>query len=548
MASKYGKFVSRKAASTPSTVTAPIPGREKDMTSNSTGGFVFNTGDWKQFDKFLIIGATGNSYYTSQKDLVLDNVDVIRRLIKEDGRRFVNRIVEISLAGRAPKNDPALFALALAVSDGDEATKAYAYSVLPKVARTGTHLLHFTDYANDLRGWGRGLKKAVANWFNNKDAAKLAMQVVKYKQRDGWAMRDVLRVAHPKAPSTTHNTIYHWITKGWDAVGELPHPDAALNVIWASERAKVTDSEKEIARLVRDYRLPWEAIDTKWLNSHFVWDALMENIFPEALMRNLGRLTSNGYLKPMSSVTKQVVDILTNEDRIKSARLHPMKLLVAMKTYSNGRGDKGSLTWTPVQQIINALDDAHYMSYKHVEPTGQRTMLALDISGSMTCSAIAGFPLTPREATAAMAMLIAKTEPQHLIVGFSHNLMHLPINPRMRLDDVLKVMNNLPFGSTNVALPFEWALQSKTHFDNFQVYTDSEVNCGVQPAMVINRYRKETGIPAKLVVVGTTATKFTVGDPNDPGTLNVAGFDSSIPSIISDWVADRFDKNTAEEQ
>lgn len=540
--SKYSKFVSKPKASVPSSVHAPIKGREQDMVVNSSGSFTFDIGEFKQLDRFLILGAAGPSYYASQKALVLDNVDVIKKCIAADGVRVVNRVVEISQAGRAPKNDPALFTLALVAAEGDVAAKTAAYAALPKVARTGTHLLHFTDYANDLRGWGRGLKKAVANWFNNKDASKLALQVVKYKQRDGWSMRDVLRVSHPKAPSSTHNTIYHYVTKGWDSVGELPHPDAALNVIWAAERAKNTTSEKEIAKLVSDFKLPWEAIDTKWLNSHVVWDALMENIMPEALMRNLGRLTSNGYLSPMSAAAKKAVDILTNEEKIKQARLHPLKLLVALKTYQQGRGDKGSLTWSPNQNLVNALDDAHYMAYKYVEPTGKRILLALDVSGSMAGAQIAGMPLDARSATAAMAMMIAKTEQQHMFVGFSRGLMHLPISPRQRLDDVVRVVSGLPFDYTNISLPFTWALQSKTPFDAVIVMTDNEVNAGVHPSQALNKYRKEMGLDTKLVVVGTSVTKFSVADPKDDGSLDVVGFDTAAPAIITDFIAGRFDK------
>ena len=46
-------------------------------------------------------------------------------------------------------------------------------------------------------------------------------------------------------------------------------------------------------------------------------------------------------------------------------------------------------------------------------------LLALDVSGSMTCGEVAGVPgLTPRDASAAMALVTAATEPRHEIVAF----------------------------------------------------------------------------------------------------------------------------------
>src|SRR5262249_26775311 len=155
--------------------------------------------------------------------------EVLLRVIEADGVRVVRRIVEISQAGRASKNDPALFALALASAKGDATTRKAALEALPDVARTGTHLLHFAQYVEGFRGWGRGLRPAVATWYAQ-PVDKLAYQAVKYRQRDGWAQRDLLRLAHPKATDAQHQALYHWIVKGWDWVGDEPHPDPALQL------------------------------------------------------------------------------------------------------------------------------------------------------------------------------------------------------------------------------------------------------------------------------------------------------------------------------
>ena len=56
--------------------------------------------------------------------------------IAEDGVRVVRATSEISESGRAPKNDPALFVLAMAAGLGDEATRAAALAALP---RGGAH-------------------------------------------------------------------------------------------------------------------------------------------------------------------------------------------------------------------------------------------------------------------------------------------------------------------------------------------------------------------------------------------------------------------------
>ena len=64
-------------------------------------------------------------------------------------------------------------------------------------------------------------------------------------------------------------------------------------------------------------------------------------------------------------------------------------------------------------------DGAAYTAFENVEPTGKRFLLALDVSGSMTHGSVAGVPgLTPRYASAALALVTAATETGTRRVGF----------------------------------------------------------------------------------------------------------------------------------
>src|SRR5205823_2306010 len=107
---------------------------------------------------------------------------------------------------------------------------------------------------------------------------------------------------------------------------------------------------------------------------------------------------------PGADAARTVVAKIGDVERLRAARIHPIAVLAALKTYAQGRGERGKGTWTPVQPIVNALDAAFYVSFGNVEATGRRWLLALDVSGSMAMGTIAGIPgLTPRVATAAMA-------------------------------------------------------------------------------------------------------------------------------------------------
>jgi 60 kDa SS-A/Ro ribonucleoprotein len=114
----------------------------------------------------------------------------------------------------------------------------------------------------------------------------------------------------------------------------------------------------------------------------------------------------------------------------------------------------------------------------------------------------------------------------------------LPLSPRQRLDDVLKAISGLPFSRTDCALPMVWATANKVQVDTFVVYTDNETWAGsVHPHQALRSYRDWSGIDARLVVVGLTATDFTIADPADPGMLDIAGFDSALPNLLTDFSA-----------
>ncbi len=511
----------------------PIPG--STQVPNNAGGYAWKLDAWQQLDRFLILGTEGGTFYVSERKLTVENATAVMKLITEDGVRVVARICEISVAGRAAKNDPALFALALAFASGDAATKTAAASALTQVARTGTHLFSFLEYVESMRGWGRGLRRAVGNWYTSRDLKELAYQVTKYAQREGWSHRDALRLAHPKATAARNELFAYIVGKG-----PVPEGDAAAWVYLRAVAQVATPgiSVSELCQLIRTHRLPREVIPTEWLQQAAVWEALLEKMPLMATMRNLATLTRIGVLAPNSEWTRNISERLTNQEWIRKARLHPVQVLSALKTYASGHGIRGQNSWEPVQQIVDALDKAFYLAFDNVVPTGKRIVLAVDVSGSMGMGNIGGAPgLTPRDAAAALTLVTAATESSYHIMGFSNNFMPLRISPRKRLDDVIRYMSGLPFGGTDCAQPMIWALEKNVAADAFIVLTDSETWAGkIHPAQALEQYRRKMNIPAKLIVVGMTSSGFTIGDPNDAGTLNIVGFTPDIPTIVNDFI------------
>jgi 60 kDa SS-A/Ro ribonucleoprotein len=97
-------------------------------------------------------------------------------------------------------------------------------------------------------------------------------------------------------------------------------------------------------------------------------------------------------------------------------------------------------------------------------------------------------------------------------------------------------VSELPFGGTDCALPMLYAQALKRAVDTFVILTDSETWAGaVHPAQALEDYRQASGIDARLVVVGMVSNGFSIADPNDRGMLDVVGFDTATPQLISDF-------------
>lgn len=534
--------------------TAQSVKADKRQVKNNAGGYTFKVSDEIRVNRFLTLGVDSGTYYVTEAALTADNAQVILAAARDRGTWLVEQIVEISVAGRAPRQNPAVFALAAVSALGDAAGRKAALDALSKVCRTGYHLYLFSQYVEQFRGWGRGLRRAVGNWYLEKDVDALAYQAVKYRQRLGWSHRDLLRLSHPKTDGP-RNELFKWITQR-----DAANLDAAPALVGAFEKAQKATTVPQWTALIAEHKLPWEALPDVALTKAEVWHAMIAAGIPMgALIRQLPRLTKLGVFDSATSLNT-VVAQLQDPHHLRKARIHPINVLVALRTYARGQSMQGDSTWTPKRQIVDALDAAFYGSFNTFEPSNKRHLLALDVSGSMGNPAM-GAPLkggrqpnysavSCREVCAALALFTMAKEPACDVIGFTGNgsgywgqrsqelndVSELSISPRQRLDDAVNTMAGLPFGATDCALPMLWAAAHRKEYDVIQILTDNETWAGqIHPHQALKLYRDKSGINTRFAVVALTPTEFSIADPADPGTLDVSGFDSNVPNLLSDF-------------
>ena len=133
--------------------TEQVLGRD-DQVKNNAGGFVFSVKGEDRVKRFLTLGTDGGTYYQKEREHTLENARVVIDFATNHGSDLVLIVRDISLAGRAPRQNPALFALAAVFAFGDEPAKNVAKAYFNEIVRTGTHLFIFVKYTEQLRGWG----------------------------------------------------------------------------------------------------------------------------------------------------------------------------------------------------------------------------------------------------------------------------------------------------------------------------------------------------------------------------------------------------------
>ena len=549
--------------------TQPVFKRKDEMQQNQAGGYSFKMTDWDAFDRFLLCGTEGGTYYVGEKDLTLEMATATKRVIQTDGIRLVNHVSHISFEGRAPSNDEAIFILAMAITYGNGKTKEEAFKVIPSVIRTGTHMLHFASFIDSMRGWGAGLRKAIQKWYLNRPVDLLVFQILKYRQRDKWSQRDILRKVHPRPKSQEMSAVF-WFTcnhllkveedtknlikSNPDRFEEFMGfvvPKDVPERIRQYIRLQAEDDDREVAKILKSHSwMGHEMVRTEHRKSNAVNRELLYNMPLTATIRNLRNMTKNGVLVPLSDMVEDIARRIEDQDLIIRQRVHPFQVLKAINAY-----DPKCVPWwktkdddySPIPRIQQALENAYVKAFRNVQPIDKRVYIAVDISGSMSSSISSSrsnrktdsLEISCYMAAACLAQVIARSASRHVLYAFDTKMIELPaIRASNSFSTVLKNMGEWQGGGTDVALPMLDAMEHNLEVDAFIILTDGQFWAGdMHPFQALKKYRKHSGINAKLLsIIMCSDYKTTVADPEDPGMLDISGMDASVPQVIHEFL------------
>lgn len=479
-----------------------------------------------------------NTFYVGQKELAKETVDVLRAMSAKDPEFLAKALVYARNKGLM-KLAPTVGLAVLSENKTDQGKAAFS-KAFRHVIRIPDDLREFVELIRTGSFGGKkalmGVRKIVVqNWLRHMSE----YHGLKYGSgnSEGITLRDVLRLTHPLPKVLDRNKdakglsydrlrngaqaeLFGWLVKGWEGVGEKPSPTNAL--VWAFEKVKRSEDEKEIVSLIKKYKLPWEVVvpAVKKMTTA-IWTALLDGMPYMALLRNLNTMERHEVLKD-KAIVKDIAKRLSDPEAVAKCKQLPFRFFNAHKAY-NGP-----------QEIRDAIHDALEASFINMpEIKGLKTVVSNDISGSM--DGAASDKGTARYCDVAgifAAALFKKCEDVDLI-PFDTSA-HPVLGRVSRRDTIMSIAQKVGIaqGGTDVGAPIKHMIRERIKADVFIGITDNVDWAGDGFLTNLEEYRSRVNKNLKCFLVTIAPYRDGLAPMNYPDVYCTYGWSDSVLKYI----------------
>lgn len=287
-----------------------------------------------------------------------------------------------------------------------------------------------------------GLKKALANELTRFNEYELA----KYKgEQNQLKMRDAVALVHPKPKNSEQAQLFGKLLEG---TLETPYT--------------------------------WETQLSERGNTKKVWEELIASgkMGYMATLRNLRNI-----LKANPANVNLALRYIENREAVLRSKQLPFRFYAA----SLALQQEGLAS----SKVMDALEHAIAYSVDNIDRIPGRTLVAIDVSGSM-CSGISSkSDVRCCDIARLLAVMAARICDDASVVSFDTRLMPLAISS---CGGILSQTNAIPVsgGGTDLTLPIRWALQGRRFFDRVILLSDHENNAWARTGQqVADAYRRK---------------------------------------------------------
>jgi hypothetical protein len=256
----------------------------------------------------------------------------------------------------------------------------------------------------------RGVADACRRLYNERSALRYD------GQSRTWRMADVIELVHPKPTAPWQEALFKYLLDkrhhDGEANGQLPVISRALRLEALAPDARRAALRAEPETLA-EAGFSWERL-AGWLPGGMdaeAWQAVIPSMGYMALLRNLRNFDQ---VAVSDEVAAKVAARLSDPEQVAKSRQFPLRFLSAWKATETMR-------WG--QALERALD----LSVANVPALGGRTLVLVDVSGSMELWLSDRSAAKRWEAAAIFGLALAKRAAAADLYLFSHQLSHMEV-------------------------------------------------------------------------------------------------------------------------
>lgn len=385
-----------------------------------------------------------------------------------------------------------------------------------------------TDFIEIVRGditpggMGRSIKSAVNGWLNS----LTEYHAIKYATGgQGYSLRDVLRVSHPKPISDKQDAIFLWLTdrEKWQAKRDLtPQIDAF-------EQLKRVEEQQAARDLIKQGRLPYEVVTGAVKPDTATWAALMYQMPYMALLRHLNTLQQAGVLSEAQNA-QYVAERLSNENAIQKAKVLPFRLFTASQMFQPKEAHE--------QAIREALVTALESSFVNMPDLGGRICISPDISSSMLGTVSQMGKTRYADIAGIFTGALLKKTISALVLPFDTEVKKVRFSSRDTVMSIAGQIADMSRGGTAISAPISHLLANKTPVDvfigitdNVEWATDAHGNTGFLPTW--NQYKAKVAPQAKAFLITIAPYRQAVAPQEATDIHYIYGWSDSVLKFIT---------------
>jgi 60 kDa SS-A/Ro ribonucleoprotein len=462
-------------------------------------------------------GLLKNAFQLHQQAARLDPAFMARALVygREEGLMRIQPIVGLAVLS---KQERGLF-----------------HQIFPRIIQTPGDLADFMEITRGglLPGKiGRSIKRVVNAWLNGMSE----YHALKYASGgQGYALRDVLRLCHPKPKDAAQDTRFMWLVDREKWLAAPPETQAQTPQIAAFEALKQAPSAEQARELITAGRLPQEIVTGVAKMDAATWRTLIPQMPYMALLRHLNTLQKAGVLAD-EATAQEVATRLSQPEAVARSKQLPFRFYNAYQLFQ---------PQAPAENLIReALTLALELSFQHMPDLPGRICIAPDVSGSMNGQISAKSHTRFIDIAGIFAAALYKKSPQARIMPFD-TYVHAPgFNRGDSLMSIAAQLATYGGGGTALSAPISNLLAQNLAVEVFIGITDNiewaQDNYGNHGFLTTWRqYKQQVAPQAKAFLLTIAPYQHAVAPDTEPDVFYLYGWNEGVLKFITWTLGDK---------